>query len=124
MPLSDKTLMRYVYEFVAAIYRHHKNGKWKDLPYFSTLTSVAVMIMIILTAVAMLAGWNLDMLPDLDSMGKDAQYAIVALLMSPLFLLLFILLSPKRIKRYEKDLSDRKYRIYKWAWGPHTAFGA
>lgn len=108
--------MCHVYNLLAAIYRHHKNGRWAGAEYVSTLTSMLIILMLLSSAVILFADacpGIVDFMVDND---KATQYVLVAVMQLPVYLLLCILFRPKKIKEYERNLSDEDYKKYKMLW--------
>lgn len=104
-----------MYKFLAIIYRYHKRNFNKDFPYFATLCSILIILFInFCSALAffdkreVLSFWNTE--------SKATGYFIGFLLFTPAISILALLFPASKIKKKEQHLTDKEYKIGKYAF--------
>lgn len=104
-----------MYKFLAIIYRYHKRNFDKDFPCFATLCSILIILFInFCSALALfdkrevLSFWNTE--------SKARGYFIGFLLFTPAILILALLFPASKIKKKEQHLTDKEYKIGKYAF--------
>ncbi len=99
-----------MYQFLAIIYRYHKRNFNKDIPYFSTLLSILILLVINCSSILVL----LDMKHIInfgENASKRTEYIVGLILIIPLISILAMIFPASEIKKKEKELSERKYKV-------------
>lgn len=105
--------IEHLMDLLAVIYRYHKRNFNKDIPYFSTLSSI--LILLIINGGSVLA--LLDKKHTIsfgESASKFTEYIIGLICLIPAILILAILFPPSKIKKRESELSEKEYKVGKY----------
>lgn len=100
------------------LYKHYNKGGTKDVPYFSALCTVVLMIYFHIFQLLILLDKVDDILPMKGDDGRTTRYFKLALFLLPVFIILYFLVRPEDLKKanYSHE-SVRKGGIYLVVYG-------
>ena len=99
-----------MYKIIASLYRFNMRGSNRSIPYFATLTNLLALftlcffiIIVLLNMQSVLNFWHTG--------SKGGDYLIGAVLVVPLYLLMFRMFPERKMKEQEALLTKKEYQL-------------
>ena len=99
-----------MYKIIASLYRFNMRGANRSIPYFATLTNLLALftlcffiIIVLLNAHSVLKFWH--------TVSKSGDYLIGAVIVVPLYLLMFRMFPERKMKEREALLTKKEYKL-------------
>ena len=99
-----------MYKIIASLYRFNMRGANRSIPYFTTLTNLLALfalcffiIIVLLNMQSVLKFWHTG--------SKGGDYLIGAVIVVPLYLLMFRMFPERKMKEQEALLTKKEYKL-------------
>ena len=99
-----------MYKIIASLYRFNMRGSNRSIPYFATLTNLLALftlcffiIIVLLNMQSILKFWHTG--------SKGGDYLIGAVIVVPLYLLMFRMFPERKMKEQEALLTKKEYQL-------------
>ena len=99
-----------MYKIIASLYRFNMRGANRSIPYFATLTNLLALftlcffiIIVLLNMQSVLKFWHTG--------SKSGDYLIGAVIVVPLYLLMFRMFPERKMKEREALLTKKEYQL-------------
>ena len=99
-----------MYKIIASLYRFNMRGANRSIPYFATLTNLLALfilcffiIIVLLNMQSVLKFWHTG--------SKGGDYLIGAVIVVPLYLLMFRMFPERKMKEQEALLTKKEYQL-------------
>ena len=99
-----------MYKIIASLYRFNMRGANRSIPYFATLTNLLALFILCLFIIIGLLNMQ-SVLKFWHTGSKGGDYLIGAVIVVPLYLLMFRMFPERKMKQQEALLTKKEYQL-------------
>ena len=99
-----------MYKIIASLYRFNMRGANRSIPYFATLTNLLALFILCLFIIIGLLNMQ-SVLKFWHTGSKGGDYLIGAVIVVPLYLLMFRMFPERKMKEQEALLTKKEYQL-------------
>lgn len=99
-----------MYKIIASLYRFNTRGSNRSIPYFATLTNLLALFILCLFIIIGLLNMQ-SVLKFWHTGSKGGDYLIGAVIVVPLYLLMFRMFPERKMKEQEALLTKKEYQL-------------
>ena len=99
-----------MYKIIASLYRFNMRGANRSIPYFATLTNLLALFILCLFIIIGLLNMQ-SVLKFWHTGSKSGDYLIGAVIVVPLYLLMFRMFPERKMKEQEALLTKKEYQL-------------
>jgi conserved domain protein len=99
-----------MYKIIASLYRFNMRGANRSIPYFATLTNLLALFILCFFIIIALLNMQ-SVLKFWHTGSKSGDYLIGAVIVVPLYLLMFRMFPERKMKEQEALLTKKEYQL-------------